>query len=205
MSLHIDIEQDVLARFLSGLQLLVRRAVKMPVNLRPFHKLVRGGPCLRKPWATRKSNPGRASPSPAARAWCKKPRSTRPGEAAISRLIRVDFPAPEGAEITMMLPRAAGVLRFLATLRPVTSDECRVDQNREGNDARRRAARSCYRLPSSPSTRHRTSDFHSIFCACSRSFSISVFISIACRVISRPTSGTSVVLESRVLASRFIS
>ena len=30
MSLHIDIEQDVLARFLSGLQLLVRRAVRCP-------------------------------------------------------------------------------------------------------------------------------------------------------------------------------
>jgi hypothetical protein len=47
----------------------------------------------------------------------------RPGEAAISRLTRVDFPEPEGAEITKMVPRVSGIFGFLATLKLVTSDE----------------------------------------------------------------------------------
>ena len=47
----------------------------------------------------------------------------KPGAAAIRRLIRVDFPEPEGAEITIRLPRTAGVLWFSATLEIVTSDK----------------------------------------------------------------------------------
>jgi len=42
---------------------------------------------------------------------------------AISRLIRVDFPAPEGADITKMLPRAAEVTFFFATLEVLMSEE----------------------------------------------------------------------------------